>query len=289
VYEATAPYFPDGITGNGGESGTVNFSTGGTGVTGNGGAASDSNSVSTYGGKGVVGVGGPGNPSGSSSAGGFGGEFTGGDGGGGTSPFGGDGVVAFGGEPNGVGLYVYSAGESTSNTAAVIIGAVDVYGTLYKSAGAFKIDHPVDPENKFLVHSFVESPDMKNVYDGVVVTDGSGYATVAMPDWFEALNRDFRYQLTVVGPQFAQAIVASEMVSNHFTIRTDHPGVKVSWQVTGIRQDAWANAHRLPNEVEKDEKEKRHYIHPELFNHAGEPSIAEINHPHPRTQSTPIQ
>ena len=146
----------------------------------------------------------------------IGAEFYGGDQGGGTGGFGGDGVVSYGGSPNGIGLYVYSADETTANTAAVIIGAVDIYGNLYKSGGAFKIDHPVDPENKYLVHSFVESPDMKNVYDGTVVTDGSGYATVAMPEYFEALNRDFRYQLTVVGPQFAQAIVASEMVKEPF-------------------------------------------------------------------------
>jgi len=73
---------------------------------------------------------------------------------------------------------------------------------------------------------------------------------VQLPDWFEALNRDFRYQLTVIG-QFAQAIVASEINDHQFSIRTDKPNVKVSWQVTGIRQDAFANANRIPVEVEK--------------------------------------
>jgi hypothetical protein len=277
VYANTAPYTPDGIAGYGGQSGTVNFSSGGIGVLGYGGNATDSSTQNTFGGVGIVGHGGIGNPDGNSSDGGFGGEFYGGDSGGGASGSGGDGVVAYGGSPNGVGLYVYSAGQSTNNTGAVFIGAVDIYGTLYKSSGAFKIDHPIDPENKYLVHSFVESPDMKNVYDGTVVTDGSGYATIAMPDYFEALNRDFRYQLTVVGPQFAQAIVASEMVKNHFTIRTDHPGVKVSWQVTGIRQDAWANAHRIENEVEKPENEKGKFIHPELFGHPATDSIDAVH------------
>ncbi len=289
VSGGTLPYTPDGIAGVGGPSGTGGFSSGGNGVTGTGGNGSDTSSTVTYGGNGVVGYGGAGNPSYMNNAGGYGGEFHGGDSGGGTNGFGGDGVVSYGGNPNGIGLYVYSAGESTANTAAVFIGAVDVYGALYKSSGAFKIDHPVDPENKYLIHSFVESPDMKNVYDGVVTTDGTGYATVALPYWFEALNRDFRYQLTVMGPQFAQAIVASEMVANHFTIRTDHPGVKVSWQVTGIRQDAWANAHRLPTEVEKSEKEKGHYIHPELFGHPGEPSAQEMEHPVARRSAPPAQ
>ena len=282
VYSNTAPYLPNGIAGYGGSSGTVNYSSGGSGVLGYGGAATSSSTLSTYGGVGVVGVGGVGNPLGTSSSGGFGGEFTGGDGGGGTSPFGGDGVVAFGGSPNGVGLYVYSAGESTQNTAAVFIGAVDVYGNLYKSSGAFKIDDPIDPANKYLVHSFVESPDMMNIYNGNVVTNGSGEAVVIMPDYFEALNRDFRYQLTTIG-SFSKAMVASEISNGKFVIRTEQGNVKVSWQVTGVRQDAWANAHRLPNEVEKTEKERGHFIHPELFGHKGEPSINEVLHPAGRT------
>jgi trimeric autotransporter adhesin len=62
---------------------------------------------------------------------------------------------------------------------------------------------------------------------------------VKLPDWFEALNRDFRYQLTVMG-QFAQAIVAKGVENGGFAIKTSKPNVMVSWQVTGIRQDAFA-------------------------------------------------
>jgi hypothetical protein len=77
-------------------------------------------------------------------------------------------------------------------------GNVSVPGMLSKGGGTFKIDHPLDPENKYLFHSFVESPDMKNIYDGVVTTDNQGYATVALPAYFEALNTGFRYQVTVL-------------------------------------------------------------------------------------------
>jgi hypothetical protein len=101
---------------------------------------------------------------------------------------------------------------------------------------------------------------------------------VQLPEWFEALNRDFRYQLTVIG-QFAQAIIASEMANHSFTIQTDKPNVKVSWQVTGIRQDAWANAHRIPVEELKPEKERGLYLHPELFGAPAENSIAAAHHP----------
>ena len=153
---------------------------------------------------------------------------------------------------------------SNSGYAAWFNGNVDVDGNLSKAGGSFKIDHPLDPANKYLYHSFVESPDMMNIYNGNVTTDSGGNATVTMPDWFEALNRDFRYQLTVIG-QFAQAMVASKISNGSFMIKTDKPNVEVSWQVTGVRQDAWANAHRIPVEQEKPELERGFYLHPELY------------------------
>jgi hypothetical protein len=151
-------------------------------------------------------------------------------------------------------------------------GNLAVAGTLSKGGGAFKIDHPLDPENKYLYHSFVESPDMKNIYDGNVVTDEDGNATVELPDYFEALNRDFRYQLTVIGT-FAQAIIAAEIKENRFTIKTNAANVKVSWQVTGIRQDAFANKNRIPLVEAKPEVERGYYLHPEAFSQPEEKSI----------------
>jgi hypothetical protein len=146
-----------------------------------------------------------------------------------------------------------------------VTGNLIVEGMLSKPGGSFKIDHPLDPQNKYLYHSFVESPDMLNIYNGNVTTNDKGYATVGLPDWFEALNRDFRYQLTVIG-QFAQAIVAKEIEGNTFTIQTDKPSVKVSWQVTGIRKDAFADAHRIPVEETKAEKERGTCLHQEACN-----------------------
>ena len=153
---------------------------------------------------------------------------------------------------------------SNGGWAAWFNGNVDVDGNLSKAGGSFKIDHPLDPANKYLYHSFVESPDMMNIYNGNVITDAQGDAVVPLPEWFETLNRDFRYQLTVIG-QFAQAIVASEIAEGRFSIKTDKPNVKVSWQVTGIRQDAWANAHRIPVDQEKPKVERGFYLHPELY------------------------
>lgn len=175
------------------------------------------------------------------------------------------------------GIYAQAAGAAT-NWAGYFNGNVHVLGTLSKTAGAFTIDHPLDPENKYLSHSFVESPDMKNIYDGTVTTDQHGEAMVALPDWFEALNRDFRYQLTVIG-QFAQAIVADEINENQFTVKTDKPGVKVSWQVTGIRKDQYAEDHRIRIEEDKVPAERGKCLYPPLCGgvplDAGAPSSGE--------------
>jgi hypothetical protein len=149
---------------------------------------------------------------------------------------------------------------------------------LFKNAGAFKIDHPLDPANKYLYHSFVESPDMLNIYNGNVVLDANGEAVVALPDWFGAINRDFRYQLTCIGG-FAPVYIAEEIANNQFKIAGGKSGMKISWQVTGIRQDAWANAHRIPVEVEKSERERGYYIRPELYGAPEEKSIAWVRHP----------
>ena len=129
-------------------------------------------------------------------------------------------------------------------------GNLNVTGSVSKSGGSFRIDHPLDPENKYLFHSFVESPDMKNIYDGVVALDENGEATVALPDWFEALNQDFRYQLTCIGG-YAPVYVASEVSGNRFRIAGGREGLKVSWMLTGIRHDTYANTHRIAVEVEK--------------------------------------
>jgi len=139
---------------------------------------------------------------------------------------------------------------SLLSNAAYIDGDLHVSGTLYKAAGSFRIDHPLDPQNKYLQHSFVESPDMMDIYNGVVTLGEFGTAEVQLPDYFEALNRDFRYQLTPIGA-FAPLYVAREMHNRTFTIAGGRPKLRVSWQVTGIRHDAYAQSHRIEVEVDK--------------------------------------
>ena len=198
------------------------------------------------------------------SPGGTGGAFT--NLSGGTSP-----VI----EANGAHATVFTVDASGNGFYA---GNLNVTGKLTKGSGSFKIDHPLDPANKYLSHSFVESPDMMNVYNGNITTDRHGLATVNLPDYFEALNGDFRYQLTVIG-QFAQAIVAKKILDNHFVIRTSKPGVEVSWQVTGIRHDAYANAYRIPVEEDKAVGEQGYYLHPEVFGQPESKSVSAAKAP----------
>ncbi len=182
---------------------------------------------------------------------------------------------ASGGTSNNYGIYGTNSG---TGYAGYFSGNVRITGSITKGSGTFLIDHPLDPENKYLYHSFVESPDMMNVYNGNIVTNAAGEATITMPDYFEVLNRDFRYQLTVIGT-FAQAMVMEEMHGNTFKIKTDKPNVKVSWQVTGIRQDKYANAHRVVPEVEKEAQFKGHYLHAAEWGQPHEKSFDAITTP----------
>ena len=150
-------------------------------------------------------------------------------------------------------------------------GNVKITGRTELSGIFSKIDHPLDPDNKYLYHSIVESADMKNLYDGVVALDDKGEAEVELPDWFGALNRDFHYQLTAIGAPGPNLYIEEEISedntkqtkSSRFKIAGGASGMKVSWQVTGIRKDAWANAHRLQLEEDKPDKERGRF-HPKI-------------------------
>jgi hypothetical protein len=241
----------DGVVANGG--GSALFY-GGDGVFATGGPGGTGNNFSSTSGNGVVGVGGPG---GFQEADGSGAIFTGG-----SASFGGFGIEVFAG----------------SDSAAFFSGDIIVTGAISAGTKDFKIDHPLDPANKYLIHASVESSEMINIYTGNVSTDGQGEAQIQLPDWFEAVNSDFRYQLTVIG-QFAQAIVSSKVANHRFAIKTDRPNVEVSWQITGVRQDAFAKAHPLVVEQEKNQRERGFYLHPELYGAAAEKGISWNHHP----------
>jgi hypothetical protein len=164
------------------------------------------------------------------------------------------------------GVYVLSGTDANGNRAvsAIFVGDVNIYGALSADAKNFKIDHPGDPANKYLVHASVESSEMMNIYTGNVTTDELGLATIVLPSWFEQLNADFRYQLTTIGRD-AHAWIAQKVHDGKFQIATNATNVEVSWQITAVRQDPFAKAHPLVVEQQKPERERGFYLHPELY------------------------
>jgi hypothetical protein len=156
---------------------------------------------------------------------------------------------------------IYGVSTAGGGWAGYFSGNVNVTGTLTKGGGTFKIDHPLDPTNKYLSHSFVESPDMMNIYNGNITLDAQGEGIVQLPAWFESLNKEFRYQLTCIGG-YAPVYIDQEISNNTFRIAGGTPHLKVSWQVTGVRKDAFANAHRVEVEQEKSKDERGKYLYP---------------------------
>jgi hypothetical protein len=204
------------------------------------------------------------------------------NGGTGLSVWGGDGDASTATSYGGEGISAHAGcggGSSGCADAGFFDGNVEIEGTLNGTTPAVvKIDDPIDAANKYLVHSSVQSSERMDIYTGNVTTDGGGLATVQLPEWFEALNSDFRYQLTVIG-QFAQAIVSSKVAEHRFGIRTDKPNVEVSWQITAVRQDAYAKAHPLVVEQAKDERERGYYLDPDAYGASEQQNIEWARHP----------
>ena len=170
-------------------------------------------------------------------------------------------------------LEVVNIANATGN-AGYFKGNVQVVGNFSASGQKnFKIDHPLDPENKYLVHASIESSEVLNLYSGNVTLNADGEAIVQLPEWFEALNKDFRYGLTSIGAAGVSLYIAEELANHQFKIAGGRAGAKVSWQVTGIRNDAYMKNHPLQVEVEKPETERGFYLHPELYHQPEEKGL----------------
>ncbi|MFB8183440.1 hypothetical protein ACFC8N_47285 [Streptomyces sp. NPDC055966] len=176
---------------------------------------------------------------------------------------------------------------ANGTNAALFEGNVQVSGQLFKPGGGFQIDHPQDPEHRVLSHSFVESSERKNMYDGLAVLDDEGQGTVTLPSWFTALNTDLRFQLTPLDAPAPNIHVARHDTGDGFDIRGGPPGIEVCWQVTGVRADAWALAHPLAEEEDKPAEEHGSYLHPEAFGEPPEKGVGHRRYPHlPRPAGT---
>ena len=194
--------------------------------------------------------------------------------------FNGDGFHGF--SQNGAGVRAEGGTTGVTTRGATMAGDfegnVRVSGTLTKGGGGFKID-PRDQENRYLAHSFVESPEMKNLYDGLVVLDADGEAAAERPIWFEALNETFRYQLTAIGVPAPRLHISRSLADGRFSIAGGEPQMEVCWQVTGVRRDAWALAHPLVVEEDKTPEEQGYCLHPQEHGQSAERDISSIHHP----------
>lgn len=245
-----------GPNGNGVTASTVGTGTSGPGVGGAGGAGygGAGGGLNEDGGSGTewdtVGSGGGAGTRSTEATGRTGGTYGGGGGGyystgnNGSGGPGGQGVIVITYFPSGsFGLTIGSNVRFLSN--------LTVRGSVAKGAGTFVIDHPQAPATKLLYHSFVESPDVKNIYDGIAVLDSNGEATVHLPDYFEALNKDFRYQYFPLEEPMPNLHLGSVFSNGEFTLAGGTPGGRVSWQITGIRHDPYIQRHPITVEVEK--------------------------------------
>lgn len=160
---------------------------------------------------------------------------------------------------------VYAEAPGGNNFGVYSQGNIYVSENLIVSGNkSFMIDHPQYPSEKYLYHFNTEGPEPYNMYRGSVILDENGSARISLPDYFGSINIDFTYHLTPVG-KWAPVYVAEEIKENQFLISGGSPGLKVSWQVTAVRNDPWVRDKGYQAEVEKPEFEKGTYIYPEGY------------------------
>ncbi len=166
---------------------------------------------------------------------------------------------------------VYASDNGNSDYAIVSVGDFAATGTK-----SFLIDHPLDPENKYLKHFSIESDEVLNVYRGNVVLDNQGKAVVRLPSYFLAINRNFSYVLTPVGGPAPDLFVEKEIDNEgKFIIAGGNPGQKISWYVYAERNDPYLQQHpeKRQTEIMKGEKERGKYFRPELYGQPREKSL----------------
>ncbi|MFN8474212.1 MAG: hypothetical protein U0822_18610 [Anaerolineae bacterium] len=155
-------------------------------------------------------------------------------------------------------------GQGDGEWAGYFSGDVRVTGTLDNGLAAVKMDDPSNPTGRYINQAAVVGGDMLTLYNGNATTDAKGLAVVKVPAYVETISKDFRYQLTPIG-QFAQAIIAKELNGGEFVIQTDKPNVKVSWQLSGVRSDPYAQASSFKAVEDKNARDLGTYLHPEAY------------------------
>lgn len=184
-----------------------------------------------------------------------------------------------GGPYDGAGVFGYS--NAIVGRGYGVIGEGRRYGVYANgNLGAsgvksFMIDHPQDPENKFLYHYSIESPEVLNLYRGTAEFDSQGNAMVRLPEYFDSININFSYQLTPVGAAMPNLFISKEIENGQFVISGGVPHKKVSWVVYAERNDEWVKQNKefIGVEVEKKPHQKGKYLIPNLYGQPEEKGI----------------
>lgn len=199
----------------------------------------------------------------------------------------GSGVTGFAEATTGTNYGVLGATSSSSGWAIYAQGRLGASGTK-----SFRIDHPDDPENKYLLHYSTESPEVLNIYSETITLDERGEAEVELPPYFAKINTRPRYQLTAVGMPMpnlhvAEKIDAKTLAAGErtpagesaprcvFRIAGGAPSGEVSWEIKAVRNDLWMKSRAASAEIEKTGSERGKYQHPELY---GQPPEKGMNY-----------
>lgn len=175
-----------------------------------------------------------------------------------------------------IGYGVLSSGDIGGTQNLFVLGDLQAGG-----AKSFVIDHPFDPANKYLKHFAIESNEVLNMYRGTVQLNANGEATVTLPNYFEAVNTNFSYNLTAIGTAAPNVYVKKEVSNNTFVITGGQPNQKISWQVTAERNDKYMAAHPEAklDEVAKPAHLVGKYVHPEVYGKTVKDALIKINAP----------
>jgi hypothetical protein len=203
-----------------------------------------------------------------------------------TKEDGGYGVTGIYASTTGSGYAIYGKSNSPSTTAiygenyaggyaGYFSGNVSVIGNFSVVGGkSFRIDYPLDPANKYLLHYAVESPQVQNQYNGTVTLDANGEAVVDLPEYFSSVNAGpFQYQLTAIGAPGPNLYIAQEVTGNQFKIAGGTPGMKVSWLLFGLRNDPWMQDHPQTDVADKPASEAGKYVYPQGY---GQPATLQL-------------
>lgn len=180
------------------------------------------------------------------------------------------------------GMGVYGQSQPAAGWGIGVHGEGNWYGVFssgdFGATGAktFIIDHPLDPENKTLKHFSIESNEILNMYRGNATFDSNGKAIIQLPTYFNAINKEFSYQLTAVGAAMPNLYIAEKINNNnYFIISGGLAGKEVSWSIYAQRNDKYVQEHpeKIIDEIEKKDYQKGKYFDPTSWKQPKEKGI----------------